>query len=68
MPAMLRISDAGGEWQIWQQKDTFIAGVAELADAQVLGTCVRKDVEVQVLSPALEFLTSITNKISRVDL
>ena len=29
-----------------------VAGVAELADAQVLGTCVRKDVEVQVLSPA----------------
>ena len=30
-----------------------LAGVAELADAQDSGSCVRKDVEVQVLSPAL---------------
>lgn len=29
------------------------AGVAKLADAQVLGTCSRKGLEVQVLSPAL---------------
>lgn len=30
-----------------------LAGVAKLADAQVLGTCSRKGLGVQVLSPAL---------------
>ena len=36
------------------QDDTefMLAGVAKLADAQVLGTCSREGLEVQVLSPA----------------
>ena len=32
-----------------------LAGMAELADAQDSGSCVRKDVEVRLLLPALTF-------------
>ncbi len=41
------------------------ADVAELADAQDSGSCVRKDVEVRFLSSALLFSLAIANSIAQ---
>lgn len=57
LASLLKVYGAADKiFSAWAGKDKRIAGVAELADAQDLGSCIRKDVEVQLLSPAHFFL------------